>query len=149
MYRNITITQDMLSEFCENVHNDLIKLKEDSKLKNEMISKINEHITAIDLKIETNKILINEKNENIIFRLSVLNDKMKDLEQKMNDLNKIMMKHFAYKKSVEIIPPTQTTAPPLSTTILPPLNGSIQNIKPTGPPNPFSFNTQPTTVINN
>ena len=105
MYRNVPITQEMLSEFCENVHSDLIKFKEDSKLKNELISKINEHIIAIDLKIETNKILINEKNENIIYRLSVINEKMSALEQKMNDLNKIMMKHFAYKKQEEKVKP--------------------------------------------
>ena len=110
MYRNVQITQEMLSEFCENVHTDLIRLKDDSKIKNELITKINDHITAIDLKIETNKILINEKNENIIYRLSVINEKMSALEQKMNDLNKIMMKHFAYKKQEEKVkPPVQPT----------------------------------------
>lgn len=101
MYRNVQITQEMLSEFCENVNIDLIKIKEDAKLKNEMISNLTERID----RIETNKIIINEKNENLIFRLSVINDKMTGLEQKVNDLNKIMMKHFAYKKQIETITP--------------------------------------------
>jgi hypothetical protein len=146
MYRNVQITQEMLSEFCEKVHTDLIKLKEDSKLKNEMISKLNEQMIAIDLKIETNKIFINEKNENLIFRLSVINEKMKDLEQKMNDLNKIMMKHFAYKKQIEITPTTQSTNVlqstnlPQNTNVIQPVN----NLK----PNPFSFNPPPP-IINN
>ena len=111
MYRNVQITQEMLSEFCENIHTDLIKIKEDSKLKNEMISKLTEQIIAIDLKMETNKIIINEKNENLIFRLSVINDKIIALEQKVNDLNKIMMKHFAYKKQVETITTSHLPVP--------------------------------------
>ena len=133
MYRNVQITQEMLSEFCENIHTDLIKIKEDSKLKNEMISKLSEQITAIDLKIETNKIILSEKNDNMIYRLSVLNDKMYAVEQKTNELNKIMMKHFAYNKDIKKKINTDTpsnTQPNVS-----------PNISPNIPPNtqPFSF----------
>jgi AAA15 family ATPase/GTPase len=114
MYRNVQITQEMLSEFCENVHIDLIKLKEDSKLKNEMIQKLNDQINALTLQIETSKIVTSEKNENIIFRMSVLNEKMLIIEQKMNDLNKIMMKHFAYKSQNK-----GTTEPKVTPTSVP------------------------------
>ena len=101
MYSNVQITQEMLSAFCESANTDFIKMKEDAKLKNEMIAKLNEQIAAIDLKIETSKILFNEKNENIIYRMSVLTEKMNAIEQKIIDLNKIMMKHFAYKYKTE------------------------------------------------
>jgi AAA15 family ATPase/GTPase len=114
MYRNVQITQEMLSEFCENVHVDLIKLKEDSKLKNEMIQKLNDQINALTLQIETSKIVTSEKNENIIFRMSILNEKMLIIEQKMNDLNKIMMKYFAYKSQNK-----GTTEPKVTSTVVP------------------------------
>ena len=100
MYQN-NITQEMLSEFCNKTANELIAFKKDAKLKNEMISKLNDQIIAIDLKIETNKIILSEKNDNMIYRLSVLNDKMYAVEQKTNELNKIMMKHFAYNKDIK------------------------------------------------
>ena len=52
----------------------------------------------------------------MIFRLSVINDKMFAVEQKINELNKIMMKHFAYKEKLESkknnIIPTQIPIPP-------------------------------------
>jgi len=98
MYRGIQITQEMLADFCDNTNKDLTKLNEDLKLKNAMVIKIGEQLTALDLKIETNRILLSEKNDNMIYRLSVINDKMIAVEQKTNELNKIMMKHFAYKE---------------------------------------------------
>ena len=129
MYQS-NITQEMLSEFCNNTINELQTLKKDAKLKNEMISKLSEQITAIDLKIETNKIILSEKNDNMIYRLSVLNDKMYAVEQKTNELNKIMMKHFAYNKDIK--KKINTDTPPLNT---PP------NVSPNTQPNtqPFSF----------
>ena len=45
--------------------NEIIKLKEDLRLKNEMISVINDKLVAIDLKIETTRVLTIEKNDNI------------------------------------------------------------------------------------
>ena len=127
----------MLSEFCNNTINELQTLKKDAKLKNEMISKLSEQITAIDLKIETNKIILSEKNDNMIYRLSVLNDKMYAVEQKTNELNKIMMKHFAYNKDIKKKINTDT---PSNT----PLNTQPNvspNISPNIPPNtqPISF----------
>ena len=98
MYRGIQITQEMLADFCDNTNKELTKLNEDAKIKNTMVIKIGEQLTALDLKIETNRILLSEKNDNMIYRLSVINDKMIAVEQKTNELNKIMMKHFAYKE---------------------------------------------------
>ena len=100
MYRNIT--QEFMAEFCENTIKELQTLKDDAKIKNEMVSNILENINAINLKIETNRILLSEKHDNMIFRLSVINDKMIAVEQKTNELNKIMMKHFAYKEKTEL-----------------------------------------------
>ena len=102
MYRGIQITQEMLADFCDNTNKELTKLNEDAKIKNAMVIKIGEQLTALDLKIETNRILLSEKNDNMIYRLSVINDKMIAVEQKTNELNKIMMKHFAYKEYKEI-----------------------------------------------
>ena len=99
MYRNIT--QEFMAEFCENTIKELQTLKDDAKIKNEMVSNILENINAINLKIETNRILLSEKHDNMIFRLSVINDKIIAVEQKTNELNKIMMKHFAYKEKIE------------------------------------------------
>ena len=101
MYRGIQITQEILADFCDNTNKELTKLNEDAKIKNAMVIKIEEQLTALDLKIETNRILLSEKNDNMIYRLSVINDKMIAVEQKTNELNKIMMKHFAYKESKE------------------------------------------------
>jgi hypothetical protein len=115
MYSNVQITQEMLSTFCESANTDFIKMKEDAKLKNEMIAKLNEQIATMDLKIETSKILFNEKNENMIYRMSVLTEKMNAIEQKIVDLNKIMMKHFAYKYKTDYknapAQPAQAPAP--------------------------------------
>ena len=102
MYRGIQITQEILADFCDNTNKELTKLNEDAKIKNAMVIKIEEQLTALDLKIETNRILLSEKNDNMIYRLSVINDKMIAVEQKTNELNKIMMKHFAYKEYKEI-----------------------------------------------
>ena len=114
MYKNIT--QEFMAEFCENTIKEIQTLKDDAKIKNEMVSNINESINAINLKIETNRILLSEKHDNMIFRLSVINDKMFAVEQKINELNKIMMKHFAYKEKLESkknnIIPTQIPIPP-------------------------------------
>ena len=120
MYRNIT--QEFMAEFCENTIKELQTLKDDAKIKNEMVSNILENINAINLKIETNRILLSEKHDNMIFRLSVINDKMIAVEQKTNELNKIMMKHFAYKEKLESkknnIIPTQIPVPtPIPTPI--------------------------------
>ena len=113
MYKNIT--QEFMAEFCENTIKEIQTLKDDAKIKNEMVSNINESINAINLKIETNRILLSEKHDNMIFRLSVINDKMFAVEQKINELNKIMMKHFAYKEKLESkknnIIPTQIPVP--------------------------------------
>lgn len=95
------ITQEFMAEFCENTIKEIQTLKDHAKIKNEMVSNINESIIAINLKIETNRILLSEKHDNMIFRLSVINDKMIAVEQKINELNKIMMKHFAYKEKLE------------------------------------------------
>ena len=141
MYKKTPLTQELLADFCDNVYTDLIIIKEDAKLKNDMITKLNEQLIAIDLKIETNKIISNEKNENIHYKLSVINEKMIAVEQKMNDLNKIMMKHFAYnqfnKKNIQVPNPLPNINP------FPILNSTpiVQVLNPN--PNPFNINPTP------
>ena len=77
-----------MAEFCEKITNEINQLKS----KNEVFQ---ERIDSLELK--------NEKYENIILNL---NEKVSLAEQKVNDLNKVMIKHFAYiKQSVFKIQP--------------------------------------------
>ena len=67
--------------------------------------------------METNKILTTEKSENLIYKLSVVQEKIIANDQKINELNNIMMKYFAYKSKNNVVPrdnlPVSTPAPVL------------------------------------
>ena len=122
MYKNIT--HEFMAEFCEKTTNEINQLK----TKNEVSQ---ERIASLELK--------NEKYENIILRLSIINEKVSLAEQKVNDLNKIMLKHFAYrgnKPSVQSVPSVLSVpSVPSVSQVVNPLN------QPTLLQNPFSFNT--------
>jgi hypothetical protein len=106
------ITQEMVGEFIDKTNNEILKLKE-FDYKN-----IIERINMIEIKRESERAIMNEKNENLLYRLTVLTEKCISVEQKVNDLNKIMMKHFAYKTNKvekvenEIVIKNKTNAQP-------------------------------------
>jgi hypothetical protein len=98
-----SITQEQLVAFCENTEKTLNLALEDNKKLSERVSKL-----------ENEKLIANEKNELTLYKLSVMQDKINAAEQKVNDLNNIMMKHFAYKakqEPVQPVPPVHPTQP--------------------------------------
>ena len=94
MYKNIT--PELVTEFCEKTSNEINLLRTTNE------SLVN-RISALELKLE--------KFENIKYRLDDMNEKVVLYEQKVNDLNKIMMKHFAYKANIQ--PAAQVQQPVL------------------------------------
>jgi transcriptional regulator len=86
-------TQESLSVFYNETQKTFMELREKIKTQAERIKKLEEQNNSFIL----NRAIENEKNENLLYKLSVMNDKILSSEQKVNDLNNIMMKHFAYK----------------------------------------------------
>ena len=85
------ITPESVGEFIDRTSNDICKLKEFNY--QHLVDRIN----MMEMKRESERAISNEKNENLLYRLTILTEKCNSVEQKVNDLNKIMMKHFAYK----------------------------------------------------
>ena len=88
------ITPESVGEFIDKTNNDICKLKEFN------YQHIIDRINMMEMKRELEIAINNEKNENLLYRLTVLTEKCKSVEQKVDDLNKIMMKHFAYKSEI-------------------------------------------------
>jgi hypothetical protein len=85
------ITTETVGDFMDRTTNDICKLKEFN------YQHIIDRINMIEMKRDSQMAISNEKNENLLYRLTILTEKCNSVEQKVNDLNKIMMKHFAYK----------------------------------------------------
>ena len=85
------ITQETVGEFIDRTNNEILKLKEFN------YQHIIDRINMIEMKRDSQMAISNEKNENLLYRLTVLTEKCNSVEQKVDNLNKIMMKHFAYK----------------------------------------------------
>ena len=103
------ITPELVGQFIDKTNNEILKLKEFN------YQQLVERINMIEIKRESERAIINEKNENLLYRLSILTEKCNSVEQKVNDLNKIMMKHFAYKTNKsdnETVPKNKTNPPP-------------------------------------
>lgn len=100
-----TFTQESLLVFYNDTQKNFIELKSQS----ETIKKLETQLNILTLQ----KALESEKNENLLYKLSVMNDKILASEQKVNELNSIMMKYFAYKSENKQIvqPPTQIGQP--------------------------------------
>jgi len=88
-----TFTQETLSIFYNDSVKNFIELKEKYNTQAQLIKKLEDQIEKIILE----KAITHEKNENLLYKLSVMGDKITASENKVNDLNNIMMKHFAYK----------------------------------------------------
>jgi hypothetical protein len=114
------ITTETVGDFMDRTTNDICKLKEFN------YQHIIDRINMIEMKRDSQMAISNEKNENLLYRLTILTEKCKSVEQKVDDLNKIMMKHFAYKTNKEektekvTVPPSitvpQSTTPPFKFT---------------------------------
>jgi len=117
---NSHITPDYVARFIETSEKQFLKIEE--------------RLNDINLKLETNKILTTEKSEMLLYKLSVIQDKITANDQKVNELNTIMMKHFAYKnKSKSDLlqsPIVPHVTPPITQPITQPFNGTQQ---------PFTF----------
>ena len=93
-------TQESLNLFCNEMQTNMNKLNEQMIVINtkvESLSKLEDKINNLEIKQETNKLIINEKIEHLIYKLSVIDDKININTQKVNDLNNVLIKHFAYK----------------------------------------------------
>ena len=108
------ITPDYVARFIETSEKQFLKIEQYFK-------EFEERLNDINLKLETNKILTTEKNENLLYKLSVVQDKINANDQKINDLNNIMMKYFAYKSKNNVVPRDllQVSTPSPSLPVLP------------------------------
>jgi len=98
---NNHITPDYVARFIETSEKQFLKIEE--------------HLNDLNLKLETNKILTTEKSENLIYKLSVVQEKIIANDQKINELNNIMMKYFAYKSKNNVNGPIPRDNLPVST----------------------------------
>ena len=120
---NNHITPDYVARFIETSEKQFLKMEQYFK-------DLEERLNDLNLKLETNKILTTEKSENLLYKLSVVQDKINANDQKVNELNNIMMKHFAYKSKNNIGPvprdllPVSTPLPPVTQVPPPPFNGT-------------------------
>jgi hypothetical protein len=103
------------------------------------LEKIEDRFLNMEIKLEASKLIHQEKIESSNYKLSVLEEKINGNNQKVSDLNNILMKHFAYKNNKN---PQSTTTTPQSTpqtsipqstpqTSIPPSTTTI--------PNPFAM----------
>ena len=100
-------TQESLNVFYNETQKTFMELREKIKTQAERIKKLEEQNNTFIL----NRAIENEKNETLLYKLSVMNDKIVSSEQKVNDLNNIMMKHFAYKSKQQSNTPSTQPAP--------------------------------------
>ena len=125
MYRNLT--NEFMGEFCENTTKELGQIRERIIIIEKTNDLLENRISILQTK--------NESYETLIYKISVISDKVISAEQKVNELNKIMMKHFAYKGlGSKIVPTLPTTFPSTLPNTLP---NTLPSTLP--PPNPFSF----------
>jgi hypothetical protein len=93
----------------------------------------------MEIKLEASKLVHQEKIESSNYKLSVLEEKINGNNQKVSDLNNILMKHFAYKNNKN---PQSTTIPQQSIstpqTNIPQSNTNPQTTT-TTIPNPFAM----------
>jgi hypothetical protein len=90
---------DPYNSLVIEVQTHLTKINEKINTICNNLDKLEEKLINMEIKLEANKLVNNEKNENNNYKLSVLEEKINGNNQKVNDLNNIMMKHFAYKSN--------------------------------------------------
>jgi hypothetical protein len=132
---------DPLNSFLNEMQSNIIKITEKTNALFTQLEKMEERFLNMEIKLEASKLIHQEKFENSNYKLSVLEEKINGNIQKVNDLNNILMKHFAYKNNKN---PQSTTTPqtniPQSTlqTNIPQSNSNPQT-NTTTIPNPFAM----------
>ena len=139
---------DPLNSFLNEMQSNIIKITEKTNALFTQLEKMEERFLNMEIKLEASKLIHQEKFENSNYKLSVLEEKINGNNQKVSDLNNILMKHFAYKnnKNNTIIPQntipqntlTQNTVPQstLQTNTLQPNTPQTNN---NSSPNPFAM----------
>ena len=84
-------TQDALNLFCDNC----------SKSINAMELKVRKTMADIT-EIKNNNLITVERNEHLLYKMSVMNDKLIENGQKIDKLNSQLMKYFAYGKQPKL-----------------------------------------------
>ena len=128
---------DPLNSFLNELQSNLNKLVDKTNNMCSRLDKMEERFLNMEIKLEANKLVTQEKSESSNYKLSVLEDKINANNQKVSDLNNILMKHFAYKNNKN---PQSTTTPTQS---IIPQNTIPQTSTPqtttTTIPNPFAM----------
>jgi hypothetical protein len=133
---------DPLNSFLNEMQSNIIKITEKTNALCTQLDKLEERFLNMEIKLEANKLVHQEKIESSNYKLSVLEEKINGNNQKVSDLNNILMKHFAYKNNKN---PQSTT--PFSTPTQNTLQTSIPQSTPqstpqttaTTIPNPFAM----------
>jgi len=118
------------------MQSNIIKITEKTNALCTQLDKMEERFLNMEIKLEASKLVHQEKIENSNYKLSVLEEKINANNQKVNDLNNILMKHFAYKNNKN---PQNTTTPQTSIpqSTIPPQTTIPQST--TTIPNPFAM----------
>jgi predicted transcriptional regulator len=129
---------DPLNNFLNEMQGSINKLTEKTNSMCSRLDKLEERFLNMEIKLEANKLVHNEKSESSNYKLSVLEEKINSNNQKVTDLNNILMKHFAYKniKNSQSTPqniPQNIPSIPQSNTITPQSNTT------SSVPNPFAM----------
>ena len=132
---------DPLNTFLNEMQSNIAKITEKTNSMCAQLDKMEERFLNTEIKLEANKLVNHEKNENSNYKFSVLEEKINNNNQKVSDLNNIMMKHFAYKNNKSSIPQSgipQSSIPPsnIPSSILP-QSGIPQSNNTV--PNPFAM----------
>jgi hypothetical protein len=130
---------DPLNSFLNEMQSNIIKITEKTNALVIQLDKMEERFLNMEIKLEASKLIHQEKIENSNYKLSVLEEKINANNQKVNDLNNILMKHFAYKNNKN---PQSTTTPQQSIipqTITPQSTSTIPQTTTTTIPNPFAM----------
>ena len=128
---------DPLNSFLNEMQSNIIKITEKTNALIIQLDKMEERFLNMEIKLEASKLVHQEKIESSNYKLSVLEEKINGNIQKVNDLNNILMKHFAYKNNKN---PPSTTIPQQSNSTTP--QTSIPQSIPqstTTIPNPFAM----------
>jgi len=96
-----TFTQESLNVFYNDSVKSFAELKEKFNAECELVKKLEDQINKLVLE----KTISHEKNEHLLYKLSVMSDKVVSVENKVQELNMVMMQHFAYRCTPEPVKP--------------------------------------------
>ena len=114
---------DQMQVFYNETVKGFSECGEKIKTQSDLIKKLEDQLNKITLE----KAIENERNETLLYKLSVMNDRIQASEQKVNDLNNIMMKHFAYRcltNQATPVNPVNPVGPTIVPTSVPPIQNT-------------------------